>query len=67
MEGKEELGMDYSEFGKRSKLSNEDYYISEEGFIVFTEAYHLNRGYCCKSNCKHCPFGYNIKTDRITK
>jgi len=59
--------MDYSEFSKRSKLTEEDYYISEEGYIVFTEAYHLKRGYCCKSKCKHCPYGYNPKTDRITK
>ena len=67
MEGKEELDMDYSEFSKRAKLTEEDYYISDEGFIVFTEAYHLKRGYCCKSNCKHCPYGYNSKTDRIIK
>ena len=55
MDGKDGLDMDYSEFSKRSKLTDEDYYISEEGFIVFKEAYHLKRGYCCKSNCKHCP------------
>jgi hypothetical protein len=31
------------------------YYI-ENGLIVFTEAYHLERGYCCKSGCRHCPY-----------
>jgi len=68
MEGKEEsFGMDFSDFGKRTKLSEEDYYVSEEGFIIFTEAYHLKRGYCCKSNCKHCPFGYNVNTGEIKK
>lgn len=25
---------------------------------VFTEIYHLLRGHCCESNCRHCPFGY---------
>ncbi|MGA1776952.1 MAG: DUF5522 domain-containing protein, partial [Flavobacteriaceae bacterium] len=25
------------------------------------EQYHLKRGYCCKSNCRHCPFGYDPK------
>jgi hypothetical protein len=40
----------------------EDFYYSPEGYIVFTEKYHLKRGYCCKSGCKHCPFGYNKKT-----
>ncbi len=35
----------------------EDYYI-ENGFYVFTRAYLLRRGYCCKSGCRHCPYGY---------
>ncbi|WP_449439857.1 DUF5522 domain-containing protein [Pedobacter steynii] len=33
-----------------------DYYFNENGFMVFTEAYHLKRGYCCKNKCKHCPW-----------
>ncbi|WP_299528338.1 DUF5522 domain-containing protein [uncultured Lutibacter sp.] len=46
-----------------SKLTSEDYYLSEEGYRVFTEKYHLKRGYCCKNGCKHCPYKYNKKTD----
>ena len=38
------------------KFDKEDYYLTPEGFIVFTEAYHLKRGYCCQSNCRHCPY-----------
>jgi len=38
------------------KFDKEDYYFSEDGYIVFTEAYHLKRGYCCESNCRHCPW-----------
>ena len=38
------------------KLKPEEYYPSKEGYLIFTEKYHLNRGYCCKSNCKHCPY-----------
>jgi hypothetical protein len=38
-----------------SKLDPEDYYM-ERGLIVFTEAYHLKRGYCCGSGCRHCPW-----------
>jgi hypothetical protein len=34
----------------------EDYYC-EGGMIVFTARYHLRRGYCCQSGCRHCPFG----------
>jgi hypothetical protein len=57
---------DMSGFSKRTQLEQEDYYLSEEGFIVFTEAYHLKRGYCCKSGCKHCPYGFNRKTSQFT-
>jgi hypothetical protein len=35
-----------------------DYYYTEQGLIVFTAQYHLKRGYCCKSGCRHCPFGF---------
>ena len=48
-----------------SKVQGEDYYLSEEGFFIFTEEYHLKRGHCCLSGCKHCPYGFDIKTDRI--
>ncbi|MBI1223479.1 MAG: hypothetical protein GC180_12820 [Bacteroidetes bacterium] len=34
------------------------FYSNEQGLMVFTEAYHLERGYCCKSGCKHCPYGF---------
>jgi len=42
---------------------SEDYYYSEEGYKVFTEKYHLKRGYCCKNNCKHCPYGFDPAID----
>lgn len=56
-----------TKFGGRQNLEPEDYYIDPRGFLVFTEAYHLKRGYCCKSGCKHCPYGYDKKTDKINK
>ena len=31
-------------------------YFIENGYYVFTEKAHLNRGYCCKSGCRHCPY-----------
>ena len=40
-----------------------DYYFNEEGLMVFTEAYHLKRGYCCKNKCKHCPWKYGREDD----
>jgi len=56
-----------SGFSKRNNLSEEDYYLSPEGYIIFTENYHLKRGYCCKSGCKHCPYGYDKKTGQFKK
>jgi hypothetical protein len=26
------------------------------GLIVFTAAFLAERGYCCESGCRHCPF-----------
>jgi hypothetical protein len=34
----------------------EDFYYDELGRLVFTEAYHLKRGYCCGNGCRHCPY-----------
>lgn len=33
-----------------------DFYFEPSGLMVFTEIYHLKRGYCCESNCRHCPY-----------
>jgi hypothetical protein len=41
----------------RSKLvQGVDYYV-EGGKFVFTALYHLKRGHCCNSRCRHCPYG----------
>ncbi len=37
------------------ELEPEDYYF-EGPYMVFTAAYHLKRGYCCESGCRHCPY-----------
>ena len=38
-----------------------DYYV-ENGLLVMTPWYHLKRGYCCGSGCRHCPYGHeNVK------
>ncbi len=33
------------------------YYLEDRNW-VFTEIYHLLRGHCCESGCRHCPYGY---------
>lgn len=58
---------DMSGFSKRSKLDAEDFYLSPEGYVVFTEKYLLKRGYCCKNGCKHCPYGFDKKTGKTKK
>jgi hypothetical protein len=40
------------------QLDPEDYYF-EGPNLVFTAAYHLKRGTCCGSGCRHCPYREN--------
>ena len=49
----------------KKELDPSEFYLSPEGYIIYTENYHLKRGYCCKNGCKHCPFGYNKKTGKF--
>jgi len=45
-----------------SVLKEDIHYYMEDGFMVFTEAYHLARGRCCGNTCRHCPFEHiNVK------
>lgn len=45
------------------KEDEEPMYYMEAGLMVFTRAFHLKRGYCCKSGCRHCPYGFNKSGD----
>ncbi len=36
-----------------------DFYV-EDGRVVFTAAFHLARGYCCRSGCRHCPYDQHV-------
>ena len=40
-----------------------DEFYFDGPFMVFTEQYHLRRGYCCQSGCRHCPYGYAAEED----
>lgn len=42
----------------RNLVEGIHYYLSEEGYVVMTGQYHLERGYCCGLGCKHCPYAY---------
>lgn len=51
-----------SDFKQRIELEEGDYYLTPEGYRCFTAQYHLKRGYCCQSGCRHCPYGFDPKT-----
>ncbi len=43
-----------------------DFYY-ENGFMVFTAEYLRKRGYCCRSGCRHCPYGFKPEADEDGK
>lgn len=36
-----------------------DFYF-ENGLMVLTRSYLLNRGYCCSNTCRHCPYEIDV-------
>lgn len=44
-----------------TKATENIHYYLENGLLVFTELNHIQRGYCCESNCRHCAYGFNKK------
>ena len=48
--------------GANELVEGEDYYL-EKGNWVFTAKYLLSRGYCCRSGCRHCPYGF-VREDK---
>ena len=42
---------------ERKLIEGEDFY-REGPYLVFTEKFLRDRGYCCESGCRHCPWGY---------
>ncbi|WP_162098405.1 DUF5522 domain-containing protein [Nitritalea halalkaliphila] len=40
----------------RAALKEGEHYYFEGPYMVFTEKYHLLRGYCCTNGCRHCPY-----------
>jgi hypothetical protein len=54
-------------FSNSKQLDPDDFYYSEQGYLIFTEKYLLKRGYCCQNGCKHCPYSFNKEKGRIDK
>lgn len=40
----------------RAVAAGHPMFFIENGLVVFTAAYHLARGFCCGSGCRHCPY-----------
>ncbi len=45
-------------------LTPEDYYLDAHGLLVFTAFYLMKRGYCCRTGCRHCPYGFRPDGER---
>ena len=41
----------------KEPVEGEDFYY-EGPYMVFTEKFLRERGYCCESGCRHCPYGF---------
>jgi hypothetical protein len=42
---------------EKELIEGVDYYFDEKSNnMVFTKEYHLKRGHCCESSCRHCPY-----------
>jgi len=54
---------------KENKFIEEThFYINKEGYMVLTEKYHLEKGFCCGMGCLHCPYQYeNVPEPRKTE
>jgi hypothetical protein len=62
-EKRENEGMDTDQSAASPREETEDYYV-EGDLMVFKAAYHLKRGSCCKSGCRHCPYGFRSQSPR---
>lgn len=43
---------------RNEKFDEDDYYYNADGFVVLSEKYLLERGYCCGNGCVNCPYNY---------
>jgi hypothetical protein len=42
------------------------HFYEENGRKVFTEQYHIDRGYCCGNGCRHCPYDPKAQKNNTT-
>lgn len=44
---------------KQTLVEGLDFYL-ENGLLVLTAHFLLNRGYCCGNKCRNCPYEQNM-------
>lgn len=54
----------HEEACRQGKLNYED---PETGYSVFTELAHRQRGWCCGSGCRHCPYSHQNVKDKAAR
>ncbi|MDF2190895.1 DUF5522 domain-containing protein [Paraflavitalea sp. CAU 1676] len=53
---------------KKELIEGVDFYYNEQGYVVLTAKFHLERGRCCGNGCLHCPYEYmNVPEPRRTE
>ena len=55
MKGQPMMPADDALHDNKKAQGKPDWYF-ENGLLVYTAAYHLKRGSCCGSGCRHCPY-----------
>ncbi len=43
---------------KKNLVESLDFYFDDNGYMVLTEQYHIDKGHCCGYGCRHCPFDF---------
>ncbi|WP_080602339.1 DUF5522 domain-containing protein [Bdellovibrio bacteriovorus] len=52
--------LEIEELHRTACESGKDSYVDPAtGYTVFTEFFHMKRGHCCGSGCRHCPWKKN--------
>mgnify|MGYP001351583139 CR=1 FL=1 len=58
----DKISHDENKAQKKEFTEGLDYYF-ENGFMVLTAHFLLNRGYCCGNGCRHCPYSADEKSN----
>lgn len=49
---------------KTEFIENIHYYL-DDGKVIMTEKYLMERGKCCNNNCRHCPYSKDDKKTNV--